>query len=195
MPVNPVDSVSNLLKGLVALVAVFSGVAALLGIVDIPPTLVTLVRAIAFSVLLVVLIAVFLFRRRISRIPRGKVAIWALVGVCLGATCATGYYRFANQYTAIPIPGGEERYVVPLWPKDDIRRIVDPEGGDYEEALRSSPARMDLRELMQEQSGSTIFLMILLLVISEVLLVAPVVAAGWRLASDLQDDTDPDQQT
>jgi hypothetical protein len=185
MPVTgKIDKANNVIKGIAAIVALFPGIAVLLRLVEIPPSLADLVKVISFSLSGVVLIAVFLLGDRITRLSKEKVALYSIVAVLLGAGCSYGYFRFADSHTVVvELPDQTtEKYIVPLNPSASIREAVEAMDGSYEAALQLSPDREALKRSMDRESGSSMLVMILLLVLSELLLVAPVVGAAWRLA-------------
>jgi hypothetical protein len=174
----------NVIKGAAALIALFPGIAVIFDLVDIPPTVIQLVRIISFSVGIIVLLAVFLLRDRIVAMSNERAAILGVVAVLIGAASLTGYYQFASRHTVIiPVEGTDrvDRYVIPLNPTPEIRTPVEIFGGDYDEALRMSPEAETLKIRMRDQQGSSVVIMVLLLVLSQVFLVAPVVAAAWKL--------------
>lgn len=185
------QKISGVIKGIGVLIALFPGVAIFFRLVDIPPTLMQLVQIISFSISLIVLISVFLARSIINRMSRERIALVCAVAVVLGAISITSYYLFARSHTVVvrtldPAAPAEEarvdRYVVPLNPSPELREIVDPYFGDYQEAIRMSVDRQTMKQLMEEESRSSLLIMIILLVLSEVLLIAPVVIAAWKLA-------------
>jgi len=186
-----VEKISGVLKGIAAVIALFPGVAIYFRLVDIPPTLMQLVEIISFSISLIVIISVFLARDIISRMGSARVGLLCSIAVVLGAASITGYFLFARGHTVVvrapegPTPGSHEnvqRYIVPLNPSPELTAIVDPFFGDYEEAIRMSVQRETMKQLMNEESGSSLLVMIVLLVLSELLLMAPVVVGAWKLA-------------
>jgi hypothetical protein len=178
------NTVGNLIRGVAALIAIFPAAAVVFGLVDVPPTLIQLVKIISFSVSLIVLLGVFLLRSWILALSNGRAALLGLVAVALGAISLTTYYQYANGHTIVieENPPKDRYFIVPLNPSEAILSRVRPFGGDYEEALRMSTQRETLAALMERQRSSSLAVMILLLVVSQVLLVAPVVAAAWKLA-------------
>jgi Ca2+/Na+ antiporter len=188
-----IDKANNTIKGIAAIIALFPGIAVLLRLVEIPPSLADLVKVISFSISGVVLIAVFLLSDRISRLSREKVALFSIVAVLLGAACSYAYFRFADSHTVVvELPdGSKDKYIVPLSPSAPLLEAVEAWDDSYEKALQLSPDREDLKRSMDRESGPSMLVMILLLVFSELLLVAPVVAAAWRLAAGPQQPTRP----
>jgi hypothetical protein len=179
---GPFEKAGNVIKGMAALVALFPGAAIIFGLVDIPPTLIDLVKVISFSVSLIVLIAVFLLRARIVAMSNDRAAIIAVVAVLIGAASLTFYYQFANAHTVnIGTEDDPDRHIVPLNPSAEIHAQVDLFGGDYGEALRMGPEPETLKLLMRRESATSVIVMIVLLVLSQVFLIAPVVGAAWKL--------------
>ena len=181
---NNFESTGNVIKSAAALIALFPGLAIIFGLVDIPPTLADLVKVISFSVSVIVLIAVFLLRDRIVAMSNERAAIIGVIAVLIGAASLTFYYRFADKHTVvIPIPSTQEveRHIIPLNPSREILDRVAIYSGDYDETLRMHPDAELLKDEMKDQAGSAVIIMILLLVLSQLFLIAPVVAAAWKL--------------
>jgi hypothetical protein len=190
-----IESVGTLIKVLVALLALMPGIAVLTGLIDIPPTLVQLVKGLSFFVSIVVLIAILLVSQRIRKLPGTTVAILAGLAVLLGSGAAVGYWMFASRHIVVIQSSGQEgdeetaRYVVPLRPSAEMQRLVAPYNGDYAEALETSIQRPRLRQLMEEQAGGSAALMIVWLVLAQTLLVGGIAAGAWRLVMDDEDET------
>lgn len=189
--VERIQNASNVIKIVGGVILLFPGIAVLLGLVDIPPSLQDMVRIIAYSACVVVLLAVFLLDEAIRNMTSRRAALAAVLAVLLGGVCIITYFGFANRHVVeISAPEGEENiFIAPRKPSQQILDIVDPpvEGQpsitDYRTALEGSADNIQLKELMKRQSGSSTIVMILLLVLSEILLIAPVVAVAWKLAS------------
>lgn len=194
MPVKQIESAGNAIKAVAGIIALFPGIVVLLGLVAIPPSLADLVKIISFSISGVVLLAVFLMGDRIQRLSKGRTVFYTVTAVVLGAACATFYFQFANRHTVIVEtgPASAETYIIPLDPSERIREVVAPLDYDYKVALQAATQRAELRRWMVDESGSSMAVMIVLLVLSQILLVAPVVAAAWRLAA-APDAQGPDQ--
>lgn len=192
MPITErIQSAGNLVKVIGGVILLFPGVAILLGLVDIPPSLADMVKVIAYSVCAAVLLAVFLMDEPIRRLSNKWAAILGIAAVLLGGACVVGYYSFANRYVVeVDAPAGEEsKFIAPRQPSEELLRLVDPVTPgrptitEYKQAIEGSADNEYLKERMTRESGSTMIFMILLLVLSEVLLIAPVVAIAWKLVS------------
>lgn len=178
-------SVSTVIKSLAVIVALFPGILALLELVDIPPTLIDLVKIISFSVSLIVLISVFLMRNWIYRIRNETAAVVGILAVLAGACCATGYFQFANKHTfsiKYEDEGDPETYIIPRNPSPELKAMVAPFGGSYERALRTGTNSDEIADQMGDEALGSMAIMIVLLILSQILLIAPVVAAAWKLA-------------
>lgn len=179
------ESLGTLVKSILALLALLPGIAVLTGLIDIPPTLIQLVKFLSIFVSLVVLIAILLLQKRLARLPLLWVAGLAVVAVAVGGAVAVGYWTFANRHIVVVAKGKQvTRYVVPLKPSAEVRSLVEPYDGDYAEALVTSVYKERLARLLSEDSGGTVAVMILLLVLAQTLLISGIVVGGWRLVTD-----------
>lgn len=191
MPVaDNMKNVGGIVKAAAGLLALFPGIAILLGLVDIPPSVGNLIKVISFSVSVLVILAVFLLSDRIQRMSNNRAVLYAIIAVVIGSATATTYYQFANSrlVTVQKVDGSSEKYLAPGTPSQQILDIVQPavDGrptiSEYQFALQSTGAGSDLKDLMLAESRWTMILMVVLLILSEVLLVAPIIAAAWKLA-------------
>jgi Ca2+/Na+ antiporter len=184
------------IKAAIAAIALFPGLAALFGLVPIPEPIERLVQFISFSVGVAVLISIPLLDRRIRRASPERVATVTIIALLLGSALAVTYFRFAETHTVTaPIEaaadqpaereGAEPRQevlLVPINPSEAIAEITAPYRGEYEEPLHNSPRAAELRRLMIRERGLTTFVIVLLLVLTQVLMTAPVIAIAWRAA-------------
>ena len=182
---DQIGQTKTVIRTTAGLIALLPPVAILTGLVDIPPSLIDLIKMLSFFVSVGILLAIFLLGKHISRVRSGWMAAATIAAILLGGIFATSYMLFANRHIAVVARGDDtERYVVPLHPSPAIQRIMAGFGGDYVEALQTSSQSARLEQLMQEEDGSSTMVMIALLVAAQTLLVAGVVAAAWRLALD-----------
>lgn len=183
------------IKAVIAVIAFFPGLAALFGLVPIPEPIQRLVQFISFSLGAAVLIAIPLLDKRIRRARPETVSILTILAILIGSGLAFTYFRVAETHTvrvtiedgASPPEGAaaqprEEVLLVPLNPSAEIQQITAPFGGEYEEPLHNSPRADELRRLMARERGSTTLLLVVLLVLTQILMTAPVVAIAWRAA-------------
>jgi hypothetical protein len=172
-----------LIKAVIGVLALLPGVAVLTGLIDIPPTLVELVKALSVFTGIGVLIAILLLSESIRRASARKVALLTVAAVLLGAGFALAYRTVAAAQVVIVTVGDQvERFVIPLAPSEEIGSLVAPYGGDYAEALMTSVRAERLRQLMEEDSGSAVALMVLLMVVAQTLMVGGLVIGGWKLS-------------
>lgn len=173
---------SSLIKAAIGLLALLPGVAVLTGLIDIPPTLVELVKALSVFVGIGVLIAIMLLSETIRRLNGRTVALMTVSAIVLGAGFAVAYRAVATRQVVIVAMGDQiERFVVPLVPSEEIGRLVGPYGGDYAEALMTSVRAERLRQLMEEESGSAVALLVALMVAAQTLMIGGIVVGGWKL--------------
>ena len=176
-------TLSNLIKAMIAVLALLPGAAVLTGLIDIPPTLVELVKALSVFAGIGILIAILLLSDSIRRLGGRTVAVLTLASVLLGGGFAMGYRSVASrQVVVVTTDAGIERFVIPLAPSDEIARLVLPYRDDYAEALMTSVRAERLRQLMEEESGSAVALMVVLMVLAQTLLVGGLLVGGWKLA-------------
>jgi hypothetical protein len=177
------DSLGKMIKAIIAVLALLPGAAVLTGLIDIPPTLVELVKALSVFAGIVLLAGIALLSPVIARIRTATVVAVAVGGVVAGAGFAVGYRSFADRHIVlIDADGAVERFVIPSAPSPAVDRIVEPYGGDYAEALMASPRRERLRLLMEEESGASVAMMVVLMLAAQTLMVGGVAIAGWKLA-------------
>jgi len=177
------DSLGKLIKAIIALLALLPGAAVLTGLIDIPPTLAELVKALSVFAGIVLLAAIALLSPVIARIRTPILVAMAVGAVVLGAGFAVGYRSFADRHIVlIEANGTLQRFVIPFAPSPGVGRIVEPYGGDYAEALMASPRRERLRLLLEEESGVSVAAMVALMLAAQTLMVGGVAIAGWKLA-------------
>jgi hypothetical protein len=179
-----VEKVGYLIKALIAFLGLLPGIAILTGLISIPPSLADLVKMLSVFICIVALVLVLLATNWLQRTNVAIVGGLAVVAVIAGAGCASAYWSFANRHIDLieRAPGQIERYVVPLRPSAEIQALMAPYHGDYVEALETSSRSARLGQLMDDESGSAVGVMIALLLFSQVLMVGGVVAAAWKLA-------------
>lgn len=177
----------KIIKAVAVLLGLLPGIALLLGLVDIPPSLADLIKFLTFAISIGVVICIMLLRDRIRRLTNKTVAIFVVSAVLIGSAFATAYMIVAKDHIIVMTTGaGIERHVKPLYPSADIQEIMRAYRGDYKEALATSNRNAELSALMERESGSAIVLLILLLVTGQVLLVSGIVGGAWKLAGGRQ---------
>ena len=112
-----VGKLTTLIKALVGVLALVPGVAVLTGLVDIPPTLVELVKALSVFAGLGVLVAILLLSDSIARLTGKRVALLTVAAVIAGAGFALAYRTVASRQVVVVEVGEQtERFVIPLAP-------------------------------------------------------------------------------
>lgn len=178
---DDIASAGNVIKAIVALLALLPPLAVITGLIDIPPSLGQLVKIVTVPVSVIAVMGIFAQRRAISRWSASRAIL--VFGACalLGSACAVSYYIFAGTHV---IEYRDERLVKPIAPSPEIEEIVDAWGGQYDQALAYSPLGEELRRRLGEESVSAILVMIGLMVLAQLLLVAAMVGFAWHLVSE-----------
>lgn len=184
-----IEEAGNLIKAITGLVALFPGLAVLLGIVPLPGTISTTVGFLSFFTSAVVLTAVFLLDDSIGRLPNKPIAVGSVATVVIGVAFVIAYVEFAEDHiVSIRAPADREsRFVVPSNPTEAITRYIDPAIAghptitEYQEALQGSIAPDELIDSLRQESRRERIVLIVLLLISHVLLITPIVTAAWKL--------------
>jgi hypothetical protein len=178
-----ISATGKLVQAIGALIGLTPAVALLFDIVDVPPSLIQLIRAVSFFITVAVVVIIILLRAQIRKLSNKRAATMVLVTVLLGTASATGYWLFADSHMVTVSRGKEaERFVIPLNPSAKIRELVAPFNGQYEQALYVSRRREELRGAMEDEDTSAVLLMLFLLVSANVLLVSAVVGGAWKIS-------------
>lgn len=182
------DATGKLIKGLAALLSLFPAIALLFGLVDIPPSLSDIIKALSFFASLGVLLAVVMYSVPIQKMKRGIAVAVVLGTVLTGSVAAISYWFVAQRHvlsTTVPTEKGTriDRIIVPLNPSARVQELVRPFNGDYREAVYAGARGKELRRLLDAESTSAIVLMLVLLLSANVLLVLGVVTGAWKAAA------------
>jgi hypothetical protein len=184
------DATGKLIKGLAALLTLFPAIALLFGLVDIPPSLSQIVKALSFFVSLAALLSVVMLSSSIQKMKRG-VAVALVAGTVLtGSIAAISYWFVAEKHVlSTNVPEGEgmkvDRIVVPLNPSPRVQELVRPFHGDYRQAVYTGRKGDELQRLLERERTSAILLMLVLLLSANVLLVLGVVIGAWKVAGSM----------
>ena len=173
---------SNLIRSAGSLVALLPSALILLGIVPIPTSVHLLINYITSAVTLVLLITAVLLRDAISRIANTATALLILASVLGGTVTAAYYFSFTRHHIVEPPSGYGDPLIVPLRPSRELRSLMEPYSDDYAEALATSIQRERIAELMGQEDSSTVFVMISLLVGTQILMIMAIVVGAWKLA-------------
>jgi hypothetical protein len=183
-------NVQNYLKVVIGILAFFPGIAVYLELVEAPPDFVGAAKIISFSIAVMALVCVPLFADRIMSLNKRKVAILAVFAVVLGGASLMGYVAFAKSYIVTgTTDAGPKKFIIPLFPNARTQEIVDMMGtrgapqARYTRAIESGEGP-ELIANLNSDSWDSFALMVVLLILSQVLLVVPPVAAVWRLSPE-----------
>jgi hypothetical protein len=172
----------TLIKAAAGLLALVPGIAILVGLVDIPPTLIDLIKYLSFAISIVVLLSIFLLSEQIKTIGKGAAATAIIACAVAGAILATSYLVFARNHVVVTGAGDDaEQHIIPLRESRELRSLIEPYAGDYVEALETSVQQVRLNQLMERESGGSIAVMITLLVLAQTLIITAIVLGAWKL--------------
>jgi hypothetical protein len=178
------ERVGTLVKAIAAMLALLPGIAMLLGLVAIPPSIVDLAKYVSLSVSIVVVLVVMLLTDSIRAWRAPVVA--AVIGACAiaGVGLAVFYLTFTSDHVVV-VGGGQQavHHIVPLHPSQEIQRLVAPYGGDYLEALNTSVDRQQLADAMQRERRSAVFIIVTLLISAQMFVISAIVLGAWKLTS------------
>ena len=196
----PVSGVQNLLKMGVAILAIFPGLAVYISLAEVPPDFVGTAQIISFSLSILAVMCILLYSKRLARFQLKSVVIGAFLFLFLGVASLMFYTDFARSHVVVDYwtdaPAEKEsdlpRRIMPLDPPQDIVDLLDQHGSAgrnekerYQlsfEGLSKEDAEL-LRTRMGEESLTSYTLMVILLLLSQVLLIAPPVAVATRLVA------------
>lgn len=176
-----IRNASGLLKAVGGFVAALPPLAVITGLVDIPPTLGQLVKLITVPISIVVVVLIFVLGPSIVRMSAKHAAITFGGCVLFGALATVFYYNFAGAHV---VAARDQPVVIPLNPSVEIRTIMEPYDEDYAEALENASDNERLRVLMEREAGSAVAVMVLMMVLAQVLMVAGMVGAIWKIVVD-----------
>jgi hypothetical protein len=181
---NRFTSTANLLKGIGAIIALLPGVATLVGLVQIPPSVGSLVIFLSFFVGFACILIIALLSKKIVALSRPRVAAIVTALILLGSASATEYYLFANDHIVL-VDGatGPRTFIKPLRPSRETKNIMEPFQWEYTEALETSSRRFELMDRMNKESGSSVLVLVLLLVIAQAALVTGLALPAWKLSA------------
>lgn len=190
MPMSGLTNTNNLIKIAVGVLAFFPGIALYRELIQVPPSIIGVAHIVSFSVSILVLVCIPLLSDQIRALTKKRAVVYAFIAVILGAMSLFGYLQFAQSHIVTAMTEeGENQFLIPLFPNREILEIVRPMEGtvladSYRPALETSGRRLELRDRMKQESWDSFILMVGLLILSQILLVAPPVAAAWRATSD-----------
>lgn len=177
-----IEKAGNLIKIAAALVALLPSVAVLAGLVEIPPSLGTLIRFTCGSIGVVIVFAVVLLSDVIKRMSGTIAATLILLASVGGVAAATGYWMFARQHIIEQPDGDGDPIIIPLRPSAELRALLEPYGSDYSEAIATSIQRERINELLMDESAGSIAVMVALLLTGQSLIIAAFVLGAWKIS-------------
>lgn len=193
-----IDRLKNaglLVKGVLALLALCPGVALFVGLVDIPPSVGRLIYLISFFFSVLAILAIVTLSDWVQKIGNGAAVAIAALSIAAGVTCLVYYIPYSNEHV-LDILDDQNRVVdkvlTPSAPSPAILRIVRhrdpgrPTHSEYQDAFAQANEPDILKDRLVAETWDVMAIMLLLLIGSEVLLIAPIVALAWRLAGTVE---------
>jgi hypothetical protein len=174
------DSTQAILKFALLILGLIPTAAVLTGIIDIPPSLQQLLGLVTAVVGIGTVVLVLLLQDKLQSLSRATLG--TLLAACLLVGCGTAafYYEFAKSHVA---DYRGDMLVLPLhWPAELTRIVNQGYGGDVEAALNNSNRGRYLHQLIEAHNGSSTFVFVLLLVLSQFLIVFGLFGALVRVA-------------
>lgn len=179
-----IGRLSNAIKALAAVIALLPGVAILLGLVDIPPSVVDLIKFTSFALSIAVVIVVLLLSEQIRNLKPVLAAVIVAGCAITGGVLAVSYLTFTRSHIVITQDGPTiEHFIIPLKPSAEIKKLIEPYQDDYVEALETSVQSDELASAMQKESGSAIGAIVALLLCAQTLVISAIVIGAWKLAT------------
>lgn len=178
-----IQRTEGLIKAAAGIIAILPSAAVLTGLVDIPPDLGDLLRYVSLATTLAIILAVVILTRQIRRLSAGWTTLIVSLAIILGIASALSYLLFSRSHVIIIHQNNEtRRFVTPLSPSSDLRELVEPFGGDYVEALETSVQKETIVRLLDEESGTSIALMTVLMVLAQALITGGIMLGAWKLS-------------
>lgn len=184
-----------LVKGILALLALCPGVALFVGLVDIPPSVGRLIYLISFFFSVLAILAIITFSDWVQKLGNGAAIAIAAISITAGVICLVRYIPYSNEHV-LDILDDQQRVVdkvlTPSSPSPAILGIVkhrrpgQPTHSEYQDAFAMANEPGDLKKQLAAETWDVMAIMLLLLIGSEVLLIAPIVALAWRLAGTVE---------
>jgi len=188
--IERIQNAGLIVKGILALMVLLPSLTVFLKLVDIPPTVGGVIYIIGTCVSIAVILSIILLTDVIERMSNTKLVICSGLALAMGSFCLTQYAPFAFSHLVpfVREDGNAAKVLAPMSPSEDILKHVPhrtpgrPTVSEYTDALQMAAESDELERLMARASWRTMVVMLLLLVCSEVLLIAPIVALAWKLA-------------
>jgi hypothetical protein len=181
-------ALSRAIKGVAAIAALLPGMAMLVKVVPLPPTIDQMLGVVSTAFGAAMVIAVIALRDRISRLAPRQVAVGVLGCALVGSACLLLLFNFSQSntrsYTDVDIDGKTRDVilVVPTQPSVELSSILEQFGGSYGEALHSPLYAQRVKELLATEASLAIAVLIALLVLAQAFLMIGLIAGAWRVA-------------
>lgn len=185
------QNVERVLKGASGVVAIVPGVALLARVAHLPHNIQTLMGLLAVTLGASAVLVIFLLRQQLKQLSAKVVALAVIPTSLLGAAATTFFVILAMTHVIVTgAADGEEDYIlVPLQPSDELRKLVAPLQYDWVEALANSAISAQVRQMMNDEAGSTVWLLTGSLLLAQTLLLVALVVSACKIADSLHPTT------
>ena len=189
---DPKD-VAKVIKGAAGLAALVPGVAMLAKVVPVPPTAANIITATSLAMGVAVVVAIMLLQPAILRLSRTHAALLVLGCAALGVWVGIQYASFATIHVVefTNAAGQPEKYIKPLVPSTRLASILVEFGNDYGEALNSPKVGPQVHELLSEEGGSALALLVFYLLAAQTLLLAAIIGGAWKASQLVSEKQTP----
>jgi hypothetical protein len=182
-------------KGVLAVLALFPSALLFVGLVEIPPSVGRLIYLISFFFSVLAILAIVTLGNWVQKLGNGAAIAVAAISITAGVICLIFYIPYSNRHV-LEIRDDQQEVVdkvlTPSSPSEAILEIVkhrrpgQPTHSEYRDAFAMADEPDDLRKQLVAETWGVMTIMLLLLIGSEVLLIAPIVALAWRLAGTVE---------
>lgn len=178
------ENLAKVLKGVAALVAAAPGVAMLAKVVPVPPPEDSVIAAITLAFGAGVVLAVMLLQDWLRKFSAMVVSVVVVFFMLAGAFMAMQYASFTNAQIVHyeNVHKVEVRVIKPVTPSTELRQIMANFDDDYPEALNNPIVGPKVGRLLETESRSTQFWLVVYLLAAQTLLLIGFVAGAWKLA-------------
>lgn len=189
MPMNPLfGKLEAGIKGAVSLLALMPGIALVFGAVVLPPQLKHLVGGLALVLGTVIIFGVVLNRGRIRRTSPQRIGTITAVLAAAGLVAGVFGFNFVDRHVMdISWPHTDPVYLLkPLNPSPELQSLVDQAGGNWGRAIVNPGVGHEVRQLMRAESGTAVWLLTVLLLLTQTFLMTAIVLGAWKASERLK---------
>lgn len=175
----PFEKLEGTIKSAAGVVALIPGIAIFTRAITLPPQLHVLLGGLSLAFGVAVVMTIFLYRRRLSRVRADRIGLAVIALALVGVIAGIGLYGFAETHI---IRVGETTLVAPLQPTGNLEGYLRTFRGDYAEMLANPFIGSVAQDDMRKQSGSAVWILSIGLMVVQTLLLTAIVLGAWKVA-------------